>query len=1043
MESVFVAILNRSIAAGWLILAVLVARFILKKAPRWMIVLLWGMVALRLLVPFSVKTEFSLLPGEGLLSGQGIHAPAPEGDKGEAVSGFVTEMSLADADGENGNEGRKNGSDAGKEEDGTLAGRNSALGTGTLADAGIEFSKGMDDEERERAGIAGNEGIAKDVGSEESVSDAGNEGIGGIIGVEEIESSAGNKDAAGIESSAGNVDGTEKEDGTEIGGVTAGKGPEGMGEVAGNKGFFVASLLWLAGCVGMLFYAMLSTVKMALRLREAVPDGEGVWRCDQVDTPFIMGVLRPRIYLPSDLAGNEVKYVLAHERAHLRRGDHIWKLLGFLTLALHWFNPFVWEAWILFGRDLEKACDEKVLKEMGFQEKKAYANALLACSMQRSYVMAYPLAFGEVDVKARIKGILSYKKPTFWGILVAAVICLAVGLCFLTDPGLRFSLRADRVEKITIFSGTTGEEVEVTDREEIDKIVGYVNAMALERDKVSLGYMGYGYHLTFYGRWGKLKDFILNGEEYVRKDPYFYHIAGGSELFDYVSTNYPWRNRIEVLSENMAYEYDGRLLELSTDGMFYLQDLMSSNIDHFSGEYVLTASMLCLNCADGSGMVFQRDGENLIWQEDLSSIDKKGTREIRDRNAVWKPTEIFLHYPDPHPEKKAKAIEKASRAEEDGIRVQEDEAYYQCDAATVREIEAWLEAMFEKAGLENFDQGHTDGAVRYAAQLFGLEGEAEKTANDREYAIPADKVSERLEENFVLPKGYLGRVPEQKSTNVTEAYVLRQGEKLIFDLEDHEPPKFQIVWEEMVGEMFRVCGGVGKEGPDGSVIWERELQAILSKEGYNWKIYQFRLSSTIAKDGVPIKLVKYNENMWEKDAEEGSNAGAARETGEEEEVLQFVRGFLGNPALGNFDQENIFNAAWYAAQKMVRDNLELLKYHDSADYYTISFDEFEKYAEQFFVLPKNFKEQIREMNVSMNMTGANGLGLAGDLIVFRFFEGAWGDAVCFDSVEKAEGEWLVFGHSAFYPRIVARVTKDEEGNLRMQEFEKMGGYLLN
>ena len=978
MESVFVAILNRSIAAGWLILAILVARLLLKKAPRWMTVLLWGMVALRLLVPFSVKTEFSLLPGEGLLSGQGIHAPAPEGDKGEAVSGFVTEMSLADADGENGNEGRKNGSDAGKEEDGTLAGRNSALGTGTLADAGIEFSKGMDDEEREWDGDAGKEDIARDA---------------------------------------------EIGDGTRRGGN--------------------ASLLWLTGCVALLLYAMLTTVRMGLRLREAVPVGEGVWRCDQVDTPFIMGLLRPRIYLPSDLAGNEVKYVLAHERAHLRRGDHVWKLLGFLTLALHWFNPLVWVAWLLFGRDLEKACDEKVLKEMGLQEKKAYANALLVCSMQRNYMRAYPLAFGEVNVKARIKGVLSYKKPTFWGILVAAMICLAVGLCFLTDPGLRFSLRADRVEKITIFSGTTGEEVEVTDREEINKIVGYVNAMALERDKVSLGYMGYGYHLTFFGGGRKRKDFILNGEENVRKDPYFYHIAGGSELFDYVSTNYPWRNRIEVLSENMAYEYDGRLLELSTDGMFYLQDVMSSTFDHFSGEYVLTASMLCLNCTDGSRMVFQRDGENLIWQEDLSSIDKKGTREIRNRNAVWKPTEIFLHYPDPHPEKKVKAIEKPSQAEGEDIRVQEDEAYYQCDAATVREIEAWLEAMFEKAGLENFDQGHTDGAVRYAAQLFGLEGEAEKTANDREYAIPADKVSERLEESFVLPKGYLGRVPEQKSPNVTEAYVLRQGEKLIFDLEDHEPPKFQIVWEEMVGEMFRVCGGVGKEGPDGSVIWERELQAILSKEGYNWKIYQFRLSSTIAKDGVPIKLVKYNENMWEKDAEEGSDAGATRETGEEEKVLQFVRGFLGKPALGNFDQENIFDAAWYAAQKMVRDNLELLKYHDSADYYTISFDEFEKYAEQFFVLPKNFKEQIREMNVSMNMTGAKGLGLAGDLIVFRFFEGAWGDAVCFDSVEKTGGEWLVFGHSAFYPRIVARVTKDEEGNMRMQEFEKMGGYLIN
>ena len=247
--------------------------------------------------------------------------------------------------------------------------------------------------------------------------------------------------------------------------------------------------------------------------------------------------------------------------------------------------------------------------------------------------------------------------------------------------------------------------------------------------------------------------------------------------------------------------------------------------------------------------------------------------------------------------------------------------------------------------------------------------------------------------------------------------------------------KFQIVYENMVGGMFFVAGGVGKEGPDGSVLWERELQAILSKDGSHWKIYQFQLSYHVSKDGSAIKLVKYNENMWEKDAEEGSDAGATREMGEEEEVLQFVRGFLGKPALGNFDQENIFNAAWYAAQKMVRDNLELLKYHDSADYYTVSYDEFEKYAEQFFVLPENAREQILKVNASGNVSGANGLGLAGDQVIFRFANGAWGETVQFDSVERTEGEWLVIGHSASYSRITACVTRDEEGKLRMLEFK--------
>ena len=181
-------------------------------------------------------------------------------------------------------------------------------------------------------------------------------------------------------------------------------------------------------------YAVYSYVRVRRQVAEAMWLRENLWICDEVKSPFILGLHKPKIYLSSSMDEAQYPYVIAHEQAHLKRGDQWWKPLGFLILAIHWFNPFVWAAYILFCSDLELACDESAVKKLNPQERKDYSYALLSCSMQRRLVTVCPLAFGEVGVKKRVKEILNYKKPTFWVVLAAVAVCVIVAVCFLTNP---------------------------------------------------------------------------------------------------------------------------------------------------------------------------------------------------------------------------------------------------------------------------------------------------------------------------------------------------------------------------------------------------------------------------------------------------------------------------------------------------------------------------------------------------------------------------------------------------------------------------------
>lgn len=310
MEAVFLKVLNMSITASWIVLAVMAARLLLKKAPKWITVLMWGLVGIRLVCPISLESAFSLIPSAEPVPSSIIYANTPVIHSGisqvnDLVNPIISE-SLAPA-------------------------------------------------------------VGAHVNPMQTVT-------------------------------------------------------------------FIASIIWLVGMAGMLLYTAVSYLRIRRNVREAIPSQENIWLCDHVDTPFILGVLRPRIFLPSAMGEQDQKFVIAHEQAHLKRHDHFWKPLGFVLLTIYWFNPLLWIAYILLCRDIELACDEKVIRELGAENKASYSNALINCSVPRKMLAACPLAFGEGSVKGRVKSVLNYKKPGFWIILVAVISCVAVAVCFLPNP---------------------------------------------------------------------------------------------------------------------------------------------------------------------------------------------------------------------------------------------------------------------------------------------------------------------------------------------------------------------------------------------------------------------------------------------------------------------------------------------------------------------------------------------------------------------------------------------------------------------------------
>lgn len=361
MDDVFLKLVNLSISASWLILAVLVLRVVLKKAPKWVMPLLWGVVALRLVCLFSIESALSLIPSAETIPSE-----------------IVTET------------------------------REPVLYEQATLD------------------IATNPTLP-----------------------------------------------------------SAAEVPVGVSRQQAQVDFNIYSVLWLAGMAALLVHALVSAGKLKRKLATAILLRDNIYESEFVDSPFVFGVVKPNIYLPMHMDEGTAAYVIAHERAHLARRDHWWKVLGYLVLALHWFNPLVWVAYILFCRDIELACDEKVVKGLDGAARADYSQALLSCAAPGRAVAACPLAFGEGNIKMRVKSALHYKKPAFWVAAAAVLAVVIVAVCFLTNPKSERGslvwaqkLNAADVASIELYVPAEGEarQYKKLDTEEMAQAVELINS---------------------------------------------------------------------------------------------------------------------------------------------------------------------------------------------------------------------------------------------------------------------------------------------------------------------------------------------------------------------------------------------------------------------------------------------------------------------------------------------------------------------------------------------------------------------------------------
>ena len=425
MSGIFLKLLNLSISASWLVLVVLALRLVLKRAPKWVNVLLWGMVALRLMLPFSIESALSLIPSAETLSPEVVRFdPAPTITSGVTIIDNAVNPSLSES-----------------------------FAAAPLASVNPLY-----------------------------------------------------------------------------------------------VWTYLAGWVWLIGLAAMLLYALVSYLRLRRRVSASIPLRENIYVCDEVPSPFILGIVHPRIYLPSALDEAQRGSVLSHERAHLARRDHWWKPLGFALLAVYWFNPLLWLAYTLLCRDIELACDERVLRGMDAGQIKDYSSALLACSVPRRMIAACPLAFGEVGVGARVKNALRYKKPAFWVVAASVAVCVVVAVCFLTNPrtdtdaaGLvGFHREQVTYADVTDESGAQPSSVQLT-AEETDAVYALLDTLQYKRLGAASAMQDCYARLYFISAAGERCEIMLSEREMLvnpitdGKTARLYELRSGStELRDYL-----------------------------------------------------------------------------------------------------------------------------------------------------------------------------------------------------------------------------------------------------------------------------------------------------------------------------------------------------------------------------------------------------------------------------------------------------------------------------------------------------------------------------
>ena len=322
MSELFLKIVNMSISASWVVIAVLALRFCLKKAPKWVNVLLWGIVAVRMVFPFSIESVLSLIPRAETISPSIMMEQSPSVQTGVPALNHV------------------------------------------------------------------------------------------------------------------------------INPVISGSFTPAPGASANPLQIWIPVLagIWLFGIAALFLYSAVSYWRLRRKVCEAVILRGNIYQSEKVCSPFVLGIIRPKIYLPYHMDSREMDHVIAHEQTHIRRKDHWWKPLGFLLLTIHWFNPLMWLSYILLCRDIELACDEKVIRKMSNEQRADYTQALVACSVDRRLITACPLAFGEIGVKERVKSVMNYKKPAFWIVLASVIVCAVIAVCFLTNPiGFQFDVSANTI----------------------------------------------------------------------------------------------------------------------------------------------------------------------------------------------------------------------------------------------------------------------------------------------------------------------------------------------------------------------------------------------------------------------------------------------------------------------------------------------------------------------------------------------------------------------------------------------------------------------
>ena len=444
MAAVFLKLLNLSISASWLVLAVLVLRLISKRTPKWVNVLLWGIVALRLMLPFSVESALSLIPSAETVSPAVVQFdPAPTITSGVNIIDNAVNPSLSE--------------------------HFAAVPTASVNPLYVW---------------------------------------------------------------------------TEI-----------------------AGWVWLIGLGAMLLYALVSYLRLRRRVSVSLPIRNRIYLCDAISSPFILGVVKPHIYLPSTLDEVQRQNVLSHERAHLTRRDHWWKPLGFALLAVYWFNPVLWLAYTLLCRDIELACDERVIRTMDESAVKTYSTVLLACSMPRKAVITCPLAFGEVGVKERVRNALHYKKPAFWVVAASVAVCVVVAVCFLTNPptdtdaaGLvGFHREQVTYADVTDESGAQPSNVQLT-AEETDAVYALLDALQYKRLGAASAMEDCYARLYFISAAGERCEIMLSEREMLvnpitdGKTARLYELRSGStELRDYlfgcIGASEPAEDEMKTMTE--------------------------------------------------------------------------------------------------------------------------------------------------------------------------------------------------------------------------------------------------------------------------------------------------------------------------------------------------------------------------------------------------------------------------------------------------------------------------------------------------------------